>query len=89
MKTKMFRCDCQTNDHHFLFTEDDEDKYIYLSSHLSPRPFFERITLAIKYIFGFRSRFGDYSEVILSENEWQELRKCLNEFDERLNGEVR
>lgn len=86
-KPIMFRCSCQTHDHHFLLSPDHEERIVYLSSHLSPKPLLHRIGLAIKYIFGFRSRFGDYSEVILEEEQWKELRDSLSKFEEELNCE--
>lgn len=86
MKTEIFKCECQTHDHHFFLTENLEDKVLYLSVHLSPLySLFKRINLAVKYIFGFRSRFGDYSETILNIEEIKELRDSLNDFLERVD----
>lgn len=88
MKTEIFKCVCSTHDHHFFLTENLEYKEIYLSVHLSPfYSFFKRICHGIKYIFGFRSRFGDYSETILNVEEVEKLRDSLNDFLERVNNE--
>ena len=36
--------------------------------HLSPLPFWRRLINGIKYIFGHRSKYGDFEEVILNRN---------------------
>lgn len=83
---ELFVCECNTLDHNFIFSdipdinESYEDSGPYLHVHLNPKySFFERIKLALKYIFGFRSRFGDYDEIILKPDDLIKLRNLLNE----------
>lgn len=48
------------------------------------KPWYHRILSAIKYIFKFKSKWGHWSETVLSYDDMIELRDFLNE---RLNNE--
>jgi hypothetical protein len=51
----------------------DEDK-VYLTPYLSPYlGFFRRCVLAVKYIFGYRSKYGAFDSVVLSRSRVKEL----------------
>ena len=83
-KKRYFECDCHSVEHIFrisyLIDEPDE---IYLESHLSnSNGFFTRIFVAIGYIFGYRSVYGDFDSIILNIPKIIELHKCLGEFIE-------
>jgi hypothetical protein len=51
-------------EHVFVVTADDED--LFIETHLSPLPFFERLKHAVQYVFGYRSRWGDFDEIVLN-----------------------
>ena len=83
-KKKYFECDCFSIEHIFRISyfSDDPDE-IYLEPHLSnSNGFFTRILVAIKYIFGHRSKYGDFDSVILNVPKVVELHKCLGDFIE-------
>jgi len=79
-KPELFICDCGDVEHQFIISYDSEDKEIYISVHLrNYMSFFQRIIIAIKYIFGKKSIYGAFDVVILNKNQIIELRDCLNQ----------
>lgn len=64
MKRTLYLCRCGSMEHSFCVFADDED--LFLEIHLAPLPFWQRVRVAIGYIFGRRSRYGDFEEIILS-----------------------
>jgi len=54
-----------------IFSAFEEDAF--LEVHLSPLPLIERLRHAIFYIFGKRSKYGDYEEIVLSPETALEL----------------
>ncbi|MHA2280184.1 MAG: hypothetical protein ACXAC5_04845 [Promethearchaeota archaeon] len=83
-KKKYFECDCYSIEHIFRISYlTDEPDEIYLEPHLSnSNGFFTRIGVAIGYIFGYRSAYGNFDSVILNAPKAIELHKCLGEFIE-------
>lgn len=75
-------CSCHLNEHqiHLLYWTKDEDSELYLSPHLCPLPFWTRLWLGIKYILGYRSRYGDYAGLVLFKKDVQMLQEFLEGF---------
>ena len=65
MKRTLFTCSCGSMEHIFVVIADDDDD-LFIEVHLSPLPIFERLKHAVQYAFGYRSRWGDFEEIILS-----------------------
>ena len=64
-----------------MFWYDEEDKELYVETHLiTDRNIFKRAFYAIKYIFGYKSRFGDWDELIFSNKDAVKLRRFLNQI---------
>jgi len=75
-------CDCNDLEHSiYLFSDRDiEYRRVYMYVHLSPMfGFLKRIVIGFKYMFGHRSRFGDFSEVCLDDDEIKRYIKFLTE----------
>ena len=67
-ETEYLECACTSNEHRLVFTLDPEDEEfpIYVSTFLhSYYPWYKRIWVAIKYVFGYRSRYGHFDSMIL------------------------
>lgn len=70
--TEHFRCICGSPDHQFDLSWDEEEAWITI--HLSPAgTIFERIARAVRYVFGYRSRYGDWDCPALSEADVKRL----------------
>jgi hypothetical protein len=66
--------------HSFVVSADEED--LFIEVHLSPLPIWGRIKNAISYIFGKRSVYGDFEEVLLSPNDALDLGDRLIEWSQ-------
>ena len=64
---KYYECECSSIEHilrmtYFNDTSSDDLDFLYVEVHLKSKPFFQRLWRGIRYIFGFRSRYGDFDE---------------------------
>jgi hypothetical protein len=64
--------------HSFVVTADLTDMFIEI--HLSPLPFWQRVGNALRYIFGARSKYGDFEEIMLTPHEALDLGDSLVEW---------
>ena len=79
MEREIFICDCHSLEHQVAFWYDEEDKSLYIEPHLVTHiNFFKRLWVGLKYAFGYRSRFGEFDEVVLSPESQKKLRDILN-----------
>ena len=70
-------CECEDVDHSMVVRWDDDDEFVYVNIHLKPLPFFERLTNAINYLLGKRSRYGDFDEFILRVEDLPKVEKIV------------
>jgi hypothetical protein len=82
--TEILICDCHSTDHQIviIFSEDEFDngqKYpmCYLHVHLNKRPFWERVKYGIKYIFGYKSKYGAFDEFIFNPEDAYKLENLV------------
>lgn len=69
-------CTCSSSEHVVIFHAEDDDEgvhnEVYLSIHLAKKPFFIRLWFALKYVFGYKCRYGNFEEIILSGDKHAE-----------------
>lgn len=85
MNTDRFyiECDCDHPEHVIRVTKNREDSEIYLEYFLSPEySVIQRIWIAIKYVFGFKTVYGHFGEIALNKAM---IEKITEEFSEYLN----
>jgi len=75
-------CSCNHSDHLIILNYDGN--YCSIEVHLSPLPFFKRLINGIKYIFGFRSRYGDFDEIMIDREKATKIKEF---FDKSLSDE--
>jgi|688.fasta_scaffold483423_2 hypothetical protein len=82
----LFVCDCGDLTHQFVisyfndfFGDDLDDEFTYIHVHLTPHTFWKRLKIGIAYIFGKRSQFGAFEEIILNSEECQRLSLILEQ----------
>lgn len=78
---ELFICQCHNTEHQLIFSyfPEDEDKDVYVSIHLIPEyRFWKRIWRAIRYIFGYRSRYGHFDEFIFKKSDAKRLQKVVD-----------
>lgn len=62
-------CRCGDVRHQIVFLVDDEDNMCYMEVLLNKLPWYKRLIIGIKYIFGCRCRYGAFEEVVLDEED--------------------
>ncbi len=82
--TEFFECRCGSSEHTLRFTldiEDPEDKELFTSIFLNQyRSIWKRIWIAIKYVFGYKCKFGHWDCWIMKENDAKRLRDMCDKF---------
>lgn len=74
-------CDCSIDDHRIVITKYTKDKEVYFHYFLDAPSFKQRVILAFKYIFGFKSKFGHFGESIWTEKQIKQIRAFLKDMD--------
>ena len=81
MEEKIFICSCCSLEHQVAFWQWKDENYneLYINIHLyAHENFFKKLWTGIRYIFGHRSRFGEWDEFIFRQEDLQELKEFLN-----------
>lgn len=74
-----FICECHSLEHQVHFWYDDEFQQVYIEVHLVKYGFFARVKYALKYIFGYKSRFGAFDEFIFKPEDLKKLKEYLKD----------
>ena len=78
MENDIFICDCEDIEHQLVVSRDVDEKELTLSIHLSQyQNFFQRIWVAIKYVFGKKSIYGAWDVIILNEKKMIKLKNLI------------
>lgn len=80
MEQEFFICQCNNVEHQMVFRyfKDDDFGDVYVTIHLVPDSFWKRIKNAFKYIFGYKSKYGDFDEFILKPTDADRLQEIVN-----------
>lgn len=74
------RCKCISPDHLVQFVFDKEFKEVFISVQLRPdNNIFRRVWAAIKYIFGYTSRYGHWDCTLLDKENTEALYNWIGE----------
>lgn len=71
-------CECKNIEHLVRFTRFED--MMFMEVHLVKLPFWKRVIHAIKYIFGYKCRYGDFDEFIFQSTDWDKLQDIANEL---------
>ena len=80
MENNLFICGCGDIEHQMIILNDplEKEKEIYIEIHLKDtKNFFERLWIGIKYIFGKKSKYGNWDEIILNEEKMIKLKNII------------
>jgi len=88
-ETTRLECDCLSFDHSVRFNIDKELGHIYIDVPLNQwRPFYQRVWLAIKYIFRSTNRYGHYDTVMIKSEDYGKIRDILSSSEEIIKKNV-
>jgi len=73
--TEYFECHCYAEEHAIRFSYEEEYNELFLSVFLNQyRPWYHRIWVAIKYVFGYKCRYGHWDTWTLKVEDAGRLR---------------
>jgi hypothetical protein len=76
-------CACHSPEHQLLTEYDEEYEEVNIQVHLvTYRGFFKRLQRAFMYLFGYKSRYGDWDCIILNKENSLPLIQELNKLHE-------
>lgn len=70
-------CECGSREHQIVMEYDAEDNCIFCSIHLVKRNLLARVKTALKYILGYKSKYGHWDCFILCPSEATKLSEYL------------
>lgn len=87
MKRDVIFCSCGSAEHQLLIWHDDEFSGEYREVGLQPhlvthQNIFKRIFVAIRYVLGYRSRYGHWDSIIVDSTNYLPLKRAV-EFIEK------
>jgi len=82
IKKELLNCQCSSGNHIITFNYDSDDNEVYCNVYVEQnKPLHKRIWYAIKYIFGWQSNYGAYSEIILRPEDADALNDIAAHLD--------
>ena len=87
--THFFECSCGGGEHtlKFVLCKDEDDPCIYADVFLDQyNPCWKRVWLAIKYIFGYKTRYGHFGCWEMKDYDAKRLRAMCDEFLKDIGG---
>lgn len=88
MQKLYLNCQCDCSEHVLRFNLDDQDGDLVLETYLNHyHPWYQRIWIAIKYVFGHQSAYGAFDCTLLRNEDFKSLVKIMAASD-RLKGLV-
>lgn len=95
----LFLCDCSSSEHQFIFQlfdwgkdsdfieqNPEENLTFTMSVYLSDQGFWDRLKQGLKYIFGYKCRYGAFDEIILTYDDSQRLIDGFNLYRSKVEG---
>lgn len=80
-----FECECHSDEHmlKFKFFPDDEDPMLYASVYLRHwQPWYKRVWVAIKYVFGYKSKYGDFDCFSMNKEDANKFYNLAKKYKE-------
>ena len=76
-------CKCESAEHQLIFkgvkfmVDEEEKHWVFVTTHLAPSRFWSRLWHGLRYIFGYRCKYGHFDEVILTEDHVEKLENVV------------
>lgn len=81
MHHKYIECECQDLQHLVRLSYFKDEPYLlYVEFHLQSKPWYKRIVSGLRYIFGYKSKYGEFGEVLWSVPTVKEAVQFGNQF---------
>lgn len=74
-------CKCMSTEHILKFYLDTKDVELCLDVHLANwLPWYKRAWRAVKYVLGYKSKYGDFDSIILKDEDINKLMDLLSYY---------
>lgn len=84
MDRETFICDCHSLEHQYTFWYDEEFNEVYFEPHLFlSGNWFQRLKTRIKYLFGHKSRYGAFDDIIIKPDDAIKIIKYLEKLTDK------
>jgi hypothetical protein len=81
MRNHFLICSCSSSEHTLRFIYDKSENEIYTEVYLNQhKNLFKRLIVAIKYIFGYTSKYGHFDCTMMDESEAKKLYHWLKHY---------
>ena len=72
-------CDCSSCEHQLIVSWNNDDNEVYVHVHLAQcMGFWRRRWHGLRYVFGYKSCYGSFDEVILRKEDADNLQKVVD-----------
>lgn len=78
MEKEILTCVCSSVQHQIVIRYETDENQVYANIYLADLPIGKRILNAVKYIFGYKSKYGDFEEFIFDKRRYSSFRECSN-----------
>lgn len=80
----LLTCKCGDPDHNLIIGYNNDGSEVFVAVHLVREPnVFKRAWIALKYIFGRRSIYGDFDEIVLSPLDAPKLQQVVDHLNKQ------
>lgn len=78
MEKHYFDCQCDCNEHVVRLVLDPADGEVWIETYLSRHhPWYQRLWIALKYVFGHQSKFGAFDCTLLRPEDYERMHDLL------------
>lgn len=70
-------CACENVEHQVIIRTVEGWEEVAVAIHLKHLPFHKRLWHGIKYIFGHKSKYGDFDEIIIAPKDVDKIKKVV------------
>ena len=74
-------CGCSSLEHQIIVRYDNDNDTVYCGIHLKRIGFWKRLIHAVRYVFGYKSKYGDFEEFILKKEHAHQLLNIINHLN--------
>lgn len=81
--TEILLCNCEKPEHQIIIYKDKNfyggrREIIFTPHFYTHKNIFKRIIVAIKYIIGYKTKYGAWDSIIIDKNNYKPLKNAIN-----------
>jgi hypothetical protein len=83
MTTEFFECACYSDEHTLRFSYDPDENEMFTSVFLNQyRNIFKRLWIALKYVFGYKCKYGHWDCFLMRPEDAERLKRLLDRMSQ-------